>query len=244
MIQKLGRASLIRLAFGVLVALIGLILQHPLAALVVLAVFTLPFAWRWLSQMHHRKVNREQELINYASSIAKQRQFERVTAGTPPAIPLQHMPSAGVAPTSDAPITEPPPSPQAQLQQFDFDFSGTNEVIKTTPDDQLEWQSSAQTVPVAVRPRANPEKKHYFDTETAVNFAELGNSLDTRSQSAQTNQRIVGSREGYTIVENLDAEVNQRFALMRDQNCLYQGDYAGTRAALSRALAEGSLTTP
>lgn len=235
MFQKLDRASLIRLAFGALVVLIGLILQHPLAALAVLSLFALPLAFRWLRIAHMRKRAREQELIDYASTLAKQRQLERVAAGTPPVLPLPQSPSLTPEPADrPAPALTPPPSPQAQLQQYDFDFSDTLAPIKTTPEDQLEWQMSAQKAPISVRPRSNPGKKHYFDSETAVDFAELGKA--EAAPEPITSQRIIGSRDGYTIVEHLDAEPTQRFALMHEQNCLYQGDYASTRAALNDAL--------
>lgn len=242
MIQKLGRASLIRLAFGVLVALVGLILQHPLAALAVLLVCALPFAFRFLQQAHETKRARKQALIDFASTLAKQRQFERIAAGTPPPLAAQQSTSmAAQAPLTSEPaaaqstVITPPPSPQAQLQQYDFDFSDTPSAIATTPEDQLEWHAPAQKDPISVRPRSNPQKKHYFDTETAVDFGELSGEPEAVAESSGA-KRIIGSRDGYTIVEHLDAEATQRFALMHEQDCLFQGDYASTRAALNNAL--------
>ena len=240
MIRQLGRASLIRLAFGVLVAVIGVILQHPLAALAVLFVLGLPFTLRYFDQARKRSRARKQELIDYAASLAKQRQFERIAAGTPPVIPLPQAPPQSSAPmpsAQPAPLT-PPPSPQAQLQQYDFDFSGAPEAIKTTPEDHLEWQASAPVTPVAVRPRSSPGKKHYFDSDTAFDFTELDPAAENRIDDAkfQESQRIIGARDGYTIVEHLDAAPAQRFALMHNERCVFQGDYAATRAALNAAL--------
>ena len=236
LIRQLGRASLIRLGFGVAIAVIGIILQYPVAALAILLVLGMPFGLRYLDQTRQKRRARQQELIDYAASIAKQRQHERLAAGTPPSIPLpQTLPNSAAI----IPPQSPPPSPQAQLQQYDFEFSDTPETIKTTPEDHLEWQGSTQAPPPSVRPRSNPAKKHYFDTDTAIDFAAPDAVKNfTLPDPSEDSQRIVGMRDGYTIIERLDAEPAHRFALMQDQQCLFQGDYAATRAALNAALTE------